>query len=75
MTSIRTDGLPPPSRRYRARVCGERRRMGLRLTLVTVSVEKKWLTGWSAAVAIEGEFSDVTGSYAGRGRGTVYMVS
>ena len=28
--------------------------------LVTASVEKKWLNGWSAAATFEGEFSDVT---------------
>jgi uncharacterized protein with beta-barrel porin domain len=35
--------------------------------LVTASVEKKWLNGWSAAATFEGEFSDVTRSYAGKG--------
>jgi uncharacterized protein with beta-barrel porin domain len=35
--------------------------------LVTASVEKKWLTGWSAAATFEGEFSEVTRSYAGKG--------
>jgi uncharacterized protein with beta-barrel porin domain len=35
--------------------------------LVTTSVEKKWLNGWSAAATFEGEFSDVTRSYAGKG--------
>jgi uncharacterized protein with beta-barrel porin domain len=35
--------------------------------LVTASVEKKWLCGWSAAATFEGEFSDVTRSYAGKG--------
>lgn len=35
--------------------------------LVTASVETKWLNGWSAAAAFEGEFSDVTTSYAGKG--------
>jgi uncharacterized protein with beta-barrel porin domain len=35
--------------------------------LITASVEKKWLTGWSAAATFEGEFSDVTRSYAGKG--------
>jgi uncharacterized protein with beta-barrel porin domain len=35
--------------------------------LVTASVEKKWLTGWSAAATFEGEFSNVTRSYAGKG--------
>ncbi|WP_456746379.1 autotransporter outer membrane beta-barrel domain-containing protein [Bradyrhizobium sp. USDA 4354] len=35
--------------------------------LVTGSVEKKWLNGWSAAGTFEGEFSGVTQSYAGKG--------
>jgi uncharacterized protein with beta-barrel porin domain len=35
--------------------------------LVTASVEKRWLNGWSAAATFEGEFSDVTRSYAGKG--------
>jgi autotransporter-associated beta strand protein len=36
-------------------------------TLTTVSIEKKWLNGWSAAATFEGEFSAVTNSYAGKG--------
>jgi uncharacterized protein with beta-barrel porin domain len=36
-------------------------------TLVTASLEKKWLTGWSVAATFEGELSDVTRSYAGKG--------
>ena len=35
--------------------------------LTTASIEMKWLNGWSAAAAFEGEFSDVTSSYAGKG--------
>ncbi|MEW6641750.1 MAG: autotransporter domain-containing protein [Pseudomonadota bacterium] len=35
--------------------------------LVTASVEKVWLNGWSAAATFEGEFSNVTRSYAGKG--------
>ncbi len=35
--------------------------------LTTASVEVKWLNGWSAAATFEGEFSDVTRSYAGKG--------
>jgi len=35
--------------------------------LVTASAEKKWLNGWSAAATFEGEFSQVTASYAGKG--------
>ncbi|WP_439404656.1 autotransporter domain-containing protein [Bradyrhizobium sp. DASA03076] len=36
-------------------------------TLATASAEMKWLNGWSAAASFEGEFSDVTRSYAGKG--------
>jgi autotransporter-associated beta strand protein len=36
-------------------------------TLVTGSAEMKWLNGWSVAGTFEGEFSDVTRSYAGKG--------
>jgi autotransporter-associated beta strand protein len=35
--------------------------------LTTASVEMKWLNGWSAAATFEGEFSNVTASYAGKG--------
>ena len=35
--------------------------------LTTASAEIKWLNGWSAATTFEGEFSDVTRSYAGKG--------
>jgi uncharacterized protein with beta-barrel porin domain len=35
--------------------------------LVTASAEVKWINGWSAAATFEGEFSDVTRSYAGKG--------
>jgi T5SS/PEP-CTERM-associated repeat protein len=35
--------------------------------LVTASVEKKWLNGWSAAATFESEFSQLTKSYAGKG--------
>ncbi|MCC8937448.1 autotransporter domain-containing protein [Bradyrhizobium sp. Arg68] len=35
--------------------------------LTTASVEMKWLNGWSAAATFEGEFSNVTTSYAGKG--------
>jgi uncharacterized protein with beta-barrel porin domain len=35
--------------------------------LVTASVDKKWLNGFSAAATFEGEFSSVTASYAGKG--------
>ncbi|APG12420.1 hypothetical protein BKD09_29205 [Bradyrhizobium japonicum] len=35
--------------------------------LVTASAEKKWLNGWSAAGTFEGEFSQLTKSYAGKG--------
>jgi uncharacterized protein with beta-barrel porin domain len=35
--------------------------------LVTASAETKWRNGWSAAATFEGEFSDVTRGYAGKG--------
>jgi uncharacterized protein with beta-barrel porin domain len=35
--------------------------------LVTSSAEIKWVNGWSAAATFEGEFSNVTRSYAGKG--------
>jgi uncharacterized protein with beta-barrel porin domain len=35
--------------------------------LTTASAEMKWMNGWSAAAMFEGEFSDVTRSYAGKG--------
>jgi autotransporter-associated beta strand protein/probable HAF family extracellular repeat protein len=35
--------------------------------LITASAEMKWLNGWSAAATFEGEFSQVTTSYAGKG--------
>jgi uncharacterized protein with beta-barrel porin domain len=35
--------------------------------LTTASAEMKWMNGWSAAATFEGEFSEVTRSYAGKG--------
>jgi uncharacterized protein with beta-barrel porin domain len=35
--------------------------------LTTASIEMKWMNGWSAAATFEGEFSNVTESYAGKG--------
>jgi len=35
--------------------------------LVTASAEIKWINGWSTAATFEGEFSNVTRSYAGKG--------
>lgn len=35
--------------------------------LTTASVEMKWMNGWSAMGMFEGEFSNVTRSYAGKG--------
>ena len=34
--------------------------------LTTASIEWKWTNGWSAAGSFEGEFSNVTKSYAGK---------
>lgn len=35
--------------------------------LTTASIEMKWKNGWSAAATFEGEFSNVTSGYAGKG--------
>jgi uncharacterized protein with beta-barrel porin domain len=35
--------------------------------LATSTAEMKWLNGWSAAATFEGQFSNVTNSYAGKG--------
>jgi len=35
--------------------------------LTTASVEMKWMNGWSAATTFEGQFSDISHSYAGKG--------
>jgi autotransporter-associated beta strand protein len=35
--------------------------------LTTASIERKWMNGWSVAATFEGEFSEVTRSYAGKG--------
>jgi autotransporter-associated beta strand protein len=35
--------------------------------LTTASIEMRWRNGWSAAATFEGEFSNVTQSYAGKG--------
>ena len=37
------------------------------MALVTASAEMKWLNGWSAAATFDGEFSNVTRSYGGKG--------
>jgi uncharacterized protein with beta-barrel porin domain len=35
--------------------------------LATASAEVRWMNGWSVAGTFDGEFSDVTHSYAGKG--------
>jgi uncharacterized protein with beta-barrel porin domain len=35
--------------------------------ITTASAEIKWLNGWSASATVEGEFSNVTRAYAGKG--------
>jgi autotransporter-associated beta strand protein len=35
--------------------------------LTTASIERKWINNWSIAATFEGEFSNVTSSYAGKG--------
>ena len=46
---------------------GQRRQQASGSALVTSAAETKWLNGWSAGAAFEGEFSAVTVSYAGKG--------
>ena len=41
--------------------------MAFDAALVTVIAEMKWINDWSVAAAFEGEFSNVTRSYAGKG--------
>ena len=36
-------------------------------TTIMTSGTLKWLNGWSAAAVFEGQFSNVTNSYAGKG--------
>ena len=43
--------------------------------LTTASAEMKWMNGWSTAATFEGEFSNVTRSYAGKGVAPLCMVS
>jgi len=52
-----------------ARLCraGGGARQATDAALTTASAELKWMNGWSAAGTFEGEFSDVTCSYAGKG--------
>ena len=56
--------LPGAARRELRR---QRRGAGADSALTTASAEMKWINGWSAAATFEGEFSDVTRSYAGKG--------
>jgi uncharacterized protein with beta-barrel porin domain len=35
--------------------------------LVTAAAEIKWTSGWSVAGTLDGEFSNVTNSYSGKG--------
>ena len=68
MTSTPTALSARPSRRCRARPSSSTaRRRRADSALVTASAEMKWLNGWSAAATFEGEFSNVTRSYAGKG--------
>jgi uncharacterized protein with beta-barrel porin domain len=46
-------------------VNGARQRSDSALT--TASAEMRWINGWSTAATFEGEFSNVTRSYAGKG--------
>jgi len=44
-----------------------RRRAGRGLGILTAALEKRWPSGWSAAATLDGEFSNVTRAYAGKG--------
>jgi hypothetical protein len=48
-------------------VCRRRATQAQNAALTTASAEMKWLNGFSVAATFEGEFSDVTESYAGKG--------
>ena len=68
MISIRTAPSAPPSRRCPARVSSSTAaRQARDAALTTASAEMKWMNGWSTAATFEGEFSNVTRSYAGKG--------
>ena len=41
--------------------------MGANSALITASAEMTWRNGWSTAATFDGEFSDVSSSYAGKG--------
>ena len=68
MISTPTAPSPRPSRRCRARrfvVNGAAQAKDAALT--TASAEVTWRNGFSLAATFEGEFSNVTRSYAGKG--------
>ena len=68
MISTPTATSRPPSRRCRVQASSSTaRRRRANSALTTASAEVKWINGWSAAATFEGEFSDVTRSYAGKG--------
>ncbi len=56
--------LPDAARRI---LCRQRAAQARDTALATASAEMKWLNGFSLAAIFEGEFSDVTRSYAGKG--------
>jgi hypothetical protein len=58
-----TDALPAPGASFVVNGAAQARDAAL----TTASAEVKWMNGWSAAATFEGEFSDVTSSYAGKG--------
>jgi uncharacterized protein with beta-barrel porin domain len=67
-TTIPVARSRPPSRRcpaHRFVVNGAAQASDSALT--TASAEMKWTSNWSVAATFEGEFSDVTRSYSGKG--------
>jgi hypothetical protein len=68
MFSTPTAASAPPSRRCRASPSSfNGARQAHDSALTTASAEVKWMSGWSAAATFEGEFSQVSRSYAGKG--------
>jgi len=47
---------------------------GARQTVADRSAEMKWINGWPTAATFEGEFSNVTRSYA-KGRGAICLLT
>ncbi len=63
-----TAASPPLSKRFRFRHSSSTAQaQGHNSALASASAELKWVSGWSVAATFDGEFSDVTRSYSGKG--------